>query len=113
MPEMIAYCGLDCTRCEAYIYTQSGNREGQLNLLERWRKDYKSPDMDLSSVTCDGCTSSGRTGGYCVQCPIRACSRERGLPHCGACPDYICAKLSDMFLMAPQMRENLDRLRTS
>jgi hypothetical protein len=112
MPEMIAYCGLDCSKCEAYQLTLSNDLEGQNSLLARWRMEYNAPSMDLASVTCDGCTSAGRLGGYCPQCPVRACNQGRGLPHCAACPDYICERLADLFLMAPQMRENLEKLRS-
>ncbi len=114
MEKMIAFCGLDCSGCEAYVATQANDQAAKEALLVKWRKEY-SPDMDISAVTCDGCmTLDGRIGGYCAECPVRACSMERGFPNCAHCGDYEgCETLAGFLAMAPQLKESLDAIRST
>ena len=45
---------------------------------------------------CPGCQSSqGHV--FWGECRIAACSIERGLVHCGLCPELPCAMLEDAF----------------
>ena len=110
MSNLIAFCGLDCAQCEAYQATQAGDSAWQERLLEKWRVDYAAPGMTLEAVTCDGCRGP-RTGGYCAECPVRACALERGLQTCADCPDYGCEKLEHFFQLAPQAKATLELLR--
>ena len=113
MNTLIAYCGLNCAECEAYKATQSNDTAWQERILAQWRVDFKSPDMPLAAVTCDGCrTPEGRAGGYCADCPVRACGKERGLETCAHCSDFeSCAQLAQLFVMAPQLKTNLEEIR--
>lgn len=65
------------------------------------------PDMDLTAVTCDGCTSQGRHGGYCDFCQVRTC----GVDNCARCPEYSCAKLDEFVGAIPQARATLEEIR--
>ena len=72
------------------------------------------PDNDGDDyVTCDGCTSTtGRLGGYCGLCPIRACSLERKVANCAYCAEYdACDKLAGFFKGAPAAQATLDEIR--
>ncbi len=113
MSTLIAFCGLNCAECDAYKATQANDVAFMQRLVEQWRVEYNSPNMDLSAVTCDGCTSTGRRGGYCSECPVRACAVEHGVVNCAACPDYGCEKLTSFHAMAPQAKQNLEALRGS
>lgn len=113
MTKMIAFCGLDCAGCDAYKATQANDREFMEKILAGWRVEYNSPDMTIDAVICDGCTSSGRHGGYCGECPVRACAAERGVENCAHCADYACDKLSGFFGMAPQAKTNLEAIRAA
>jgi hypothetical protein len=97
--------------CPAYTATQANDLDAKQRLLEQWRVEYNSPEMDLSAVTCDGCISKARLGGYCGACPVRACGVERGVLNCAYCPDYGCEKLEGFFTAAPQVRSQLEALR--
>jgi hypothetical protein len=109
---LIAPCGLDCAQCEAYIYTQANDLEKLEALVARWRVEYNAPDMTIASATCDGCLSaSGRHGGYCSACQVRACAVEKSLTTCAECDQYACEKLEGFFQMAPHAKENLELLR--
>jgi hypothetical protein len=113
MNQMIAFCGLDCAKCEAYIATQANDDAAKERVAAKWRREYNAPDITVASVTCDGCvTRAGRLGGYCSQCPIRACGVARGIANCAHCADYsACDKLADFFKTVPDARVTLDGIR--
>ena len=113
MEGMIAYCGLDCAVCPAYVATQAGDLDAQEELLAKWRVEFNSPEMDFSAVVCDGCASAGRHGGYCAFCELRACAIERGLANCAHCPDYDCAKMRTITGVSAQAAQALAAIRQS
>jgi hypothetical protein len=112
MNTLIAYCGLNCATCEAYLATQANDQAAQERLLVKWRQEFNAPNMTLADVICDGCVSlTGRLGGYCGQCPIRACGVERQVTNCADCADYACEKLAGFFAQAPAAKANLEEIR--
>jgi hypothetical protein len=111
MSAMIAFCGLDCSTCEAYIATQANDEPGKQKLLEKWRVEYNSPEMEISAVICDGCHATTRLGGYCSFCNVRKCALGKGLQTCADCPDFACEELQNFFVMVPQAKANLEALR--
>ncbi len=113
MTTLFAYCGLNCAECTAYIATQSNDLPAQEKLLGEWRVAYASPDMTMDAVTCDGCTSCLRLGGYCNACPVRACGEQRGVQTCAHCPDYGCDTLEAFLQAAPEVRIKLEAIRAT
>jgi hypothetical protein len=114
MDQTIAFCGLDCAGCDAYQATQADDESAKLKLLERWRVDYNSPEMTLASVTCDGCTTDGRAGGYCADCPVRACGKARGVANCAHCEDYAaCGTLQSFIAYIMEAKANLEAIRVA
>ena len=112
MDKIIAFCGLDCAACEAFQATQAGDEDAKLSLLEKWRVEYDSPEMTLASLTCDGCSTGGRTGGYCADCPVRACGIEHDVANCAYCEDYeTCSTLQDFIANIPAAKANLAAVR--
>ena len=112
MDKMIAYCGLVCTDCEAYIATQANDQAALEKMAARAREEYNMPDATVESAMCDGCLGSdGRKIGYCFQCEIRACGVARGVADCAHCPKYACEKLAEFFGMATNARAVLDQVR--
>lgn len=112
MEKMIAYCGIDCGACEAYLATQADDEAAKLTLLEKWRAEYDSPNMTLVDVTCDGCTSDGRLGGYCPECPVHACGRDKGVENCAYCAEYEgCQTLQAFIGGIPEALNNLEAIR--
>ncbi len=114
MNQLIAFCGLDCAKCDAYIATKANDAAAKQRVLEKWRAQF-SPDIPLAAVTCDGCTTfGGRLGGYCPQCPIRACGLLHKVANCAHCAEYAaCDKLADFFKSAPDARVRLDEIRAT
>ena len=112
MDKIIAYCGLICSDCEAYIATQSGDRAALEQIAARWREEFNAPEISVEGIMCDGClTDAGRKCGHCFDCEVRACAMERGLLNCAHCTDYACTKLEGFFGFAPTARATLDGIR--
>ena len=98
MDKIIAYCGLNCSECPAYIATQSGDPAALEKVAAQWREAFNMPDLTAESVICDGClqTNAGRLSGYCATCAIRACAVERGFLTCAECDIFPCFETTPM-----------------
>jgi hypothetical protein len=109
MDKMIAYCGLVCTDCEAYVATQANDLAMLEKLAQRAREEWGMADATVESTLCDGClANSDRMCSYCYDCAVRACGMERGMLNCAYCDDYGCDKLEAFWQMAPEARATLD-----
>ncbi len=113
MDKMIAYCGLVCTDCKAYIATQANDLDALEQMAARARKQFNMPDIAIEAIMCDGCLGEGRKGGYCFQCKVRACGVERGVVNCAHCADYGCEELTSFFTQAPHAQAMLEEIRAS
>jgi hypothetical protein len=112
MERIVAYCGLVCSECPAYIATQADDLAAKERVAAQWREQFNAPDIDVAAVTCDGCvTVGGRLGGYCPMCEIRACGVGRGVVNCAHCSDYGCAKLEGFLVNVPAARATLEEIR--
>lgn len=114
MEKMIAFCGLDCAGCEAFKATQANDDAAKLTLLKKWRVEFGAPDMPLAAVTCDGCTSTGRLGGYCAECPVRACASAKGVENCAHCESFeTCEALQGFIVNVSDAKNNLLAIRAA
>ncbi len=112
MEKMIAYCGLICTDCAAYIATQADDRAELERVAAQWREAYNAPNITVESVICDGCvTNGGRKCGHWYECEIRACAMTRGVVNCAHCTDYACPIIEGFFGFVPEARATLDGIR--
>lgn len=113
MSKIIAYCGLVCSGCPAYIATQADDMAALEAVAAKWREEYNAPDITIASVICDSCQSgeSVRHCGHWYECDIRICGMERGVANCGLCPDYPCEKIERFFGFVPDARAVLDGVR--
>jgi hypothetical protein len=107
----IAYCGLDCSRCPAFLATRSGDMEALALVAARWSSDT-GMEVKAESILCDGCRSgSGRINSFCAVCRIRECAVGRGLATCASCQEYPCGRLSSFPAFRGEGKANLDRIR--
>ena len=114
MDKIIAYCGLVCSDCSAYIATQADDQAALEQVAAQWREEYNVPDITVESVICDGClTDEGRKCSHCFDCKIRACGMERGVVNCAYCDDYACEEMEGFFGFVPDARATLDGIRQS
>ena len=111
MDKMIAFCGLTCTECPAFVATQKDDDEEREKVAEMWSKEYKS-EIKPEDINCDGCLAEGdRIFNYCKVCKIRKCGQEKGVKNCAYCDDYACEKLNGFFNMAPEAKTALEEIR--
>lgn len=111
MEKIIAYCGITCSECPAFIATKNNDDAKRKETAELWSKKYNH-DMKTEDINCDGClTETGRIIGYGAFCEIRKCGQERGVENCAYCGDYACEKLEKFFEMAPMFRDTLDEIK--
>lgn len=114
MDKIIAYCGLVCSDCPAYVATQANDLAALEKIAKQWREEYNASGITVESVTCDSCLESeGRHCSHCFECEIRACGMTRGVVNCAYCADYGCDKLEKFFGIAPPARATLDEVRRS
>ena len=115
MDTMIAFCGLDCGSCEAYLATQANDKTAMQAVLEKWQVEFDHPQMTIADVVCDGCHSStGRLVPYCHECAIRACAQEKGVATCAHCDVYeTCETLNGFLANVAVARENLEEIRAA
>lgn len=114
MDKIIAYCGLVCTDCPAYIATQADDREALERTAAQWREAFNSPEITADSIICDGCLATGaRLASYCSVCELRACAMGRGVVNCAHCSDYACEKLKGFHGPASEAWAVLDGIRQS
>ena len=111
MPEMIAFCGIDCSQCKGYIATKKADPKMKKAVAAEWSKQYGHP-FRPKDVNCLGCApGDGPHLAYCGMCEIRKCCTEKMLQDCAHCAGYSCAKLAKFQKKAPEARKNLEQIR--
>ncbi|MFW9767278.1 MAG: DUF3795 domain-containing protein [Candidatus Thorarchaeota archaeon] len=110
---MMAYCGLNCAECPAYLAWKTDDDK----LREKQVVEWSSPDYPLTvdDINCAGCKTDGEPKfKFCGTCTVRACAGERGVETCAHCRDYGCETLEAWFKMAgDEARQKLDNLRAA
>jgi len=111
MEKMIAYCGLTCTECPAFLATQQDDDSQRAQVAEMWSKEFGA-QYRPEDINCNGCLSEdGRHIGYWDTCEIRACAQGKGVETCAHCDDYACEKLDALFATGHEARATLDEIR--
>ena len=108
MEKMIAYCGLDCEQCDAYIATVNNDdalREKTAKLWSELNKTVILPEQ----INCMGCRADGVKTVFCQSlCPIRQCATKRKVKTCNQCSGMTkCEKIQAFLLNNPKAEENL------
>lgn len=108
---MIAYCGIDCSKCDSYLATQSGNEEQLAKVAKKLSKLYRT-DVKAEYVVCDGCRAGKRLSFYCRNsCKMRKCCIEKKYDSCIECVDFPCKELQFELDNSPEAKENLNKLK--
>lgn len=107
----IAYCGLNCTECPAYIATQKNDQTLREKVAAEWSREFNI-DISIDDINCDGCYSTeGVLFSHCLECPMRICALDRPLETCAECDEYPCKDLEEFFGLVPSAKSKLDSLR--
>lgn len=111
MEAMIAYCGLDCSQCPAFLATRNNDDAAREKVARDWSRLF-GMELKPEQINCDGCRSeSERKIGHCSDCKIRFCGAEKGVENCAFCDDGPCDALIAFLKYVPQARENLESVR--
>ena len=107
MEKMIAYCGIDCAACDAYMATLNNDQALREKIAAEWSKNFGfecTPEM----INCTSCRGNGVRIGHCSQCEVRKCASAKDLVNCGVCGEFkTCKTINDFLAKAPGLAENL------
>jgi hypothetical protein len=107
---MVAFCGLDCYECGAFLATKENDAQKRAEVAQEWSKLFKV-EIKPEEINCDGCLSEGqRLFNYCKVCEIRKCGKEKSLKNFGYCGEYPCHKLDFIFSNASDAYNQLDKI---
>lgn len=94
--KMIAYCGLDCSMCEAYLATINNDEALRQIVSEKWSK-LNNCLITKEMINCYGCKSDKPKTYFCeMMCEIRRCAINKNIEKCNKCSEKInCQKIID------------------
>ena len=110
MKNMIAYCGLDCEKCDAYLATIHNDYALREKTARLWAELNHAPILP-EHINCEGCRADGVKTVYCESyCSIRQCALKKGVATCGDCPELEnCQIVGAVISNNPEALENLKR----
>jgi len=90
----IAYCGLDCEKCEARIATINNDDELREVVAKKW-SEWNQCDIAPNMINCVGCKIEGQKTYFCDElCEIKKCVENNKYQTCGKCSGFeSCNKL--------------------
>ena len=85
MDKIIAYCGLDCSKCDAYIATKNNDEKLRIKTAELWSK-LNGITILPEHINCEGCRCDGKKTVFCDKlCKIKQCAEDKKYQTCGDC----------------------------
>ena len=108
MKEFIAYCGLDCEKCEARIATVNNDNELRKKVAAEWT-EMNHVEITPEMINCAGCRVDGVKTPFCDSlCQIRQCGLAKKIETCGSCGELmICGKVKMIIGNNKEALENL------
>lgn len=98
MRELVAYCGLDCEKCEAYIATQNDDDNMRRKVAKEW-SELNNVEITPEMINCEGCRVDGKKTPFCESmCPIKQCAEGRKMETCGSCAELMECKKAAMVI---------------
>lgn len=108
MNDLIAFCGLNCAKCDAFIATQNNDDALREKTAKLW-SDLNNVQILPEHINCDGCRVNGRKTVFCDKfCPIRQCAMQKGVDTCGDCSEMEhCLKIAMVHENNEEAKRNL------
>lgn len=108
MKEMIAYCGLDCEKCDAYLATLHDDQGLREKTAVAW-SELNHVEILPEHINCLGCRAGTVRTVFCESlCEIRQCALRKGVQTCGDCPDMeACRTVRTILDDYPEALRNL------
>lgn len=111
MDNIIAFCGINCSECPAFIATQKNDDNERKKVAELWNKEFKA-NLEPKDINCLGCLiDSEQVFNYCTVCEIRKCGKGKKVKNCAHCVDYPCELLNKFLANVPKAKVNLEEVR--
>ena len=103
----IAYCGMDCGKCDAYIATMRNDEALREKTAKLWSQ-MNGVEITGDMIHCAGCRADGVKTPYCESlCPVRPCAVSRHMETCGSCTEMEkCDLVGAMFKNNPEAHRN-------
>lgn len=110
MKDMIAYCGLNCEKCDAYLATIHDDQVLREKTAKLWAELNQAPILP-EHINCQGCRVEGVKTVFCDSlCEIRQCALKKGVAACGDCSELEnCQIVGAVISNNPEALENLKR----
>ena len=110
MKKMIAYCGLNCEKCDAYLATIHDDQALREKTAKLWAELNQAPILP-EHINCQGCRVEGVKTVFCDSlCEIRQCALKKGVVTCSDCPELEnCQIVGAVISNNPEALENLKR----
>ena len=108
MKKMIAYCGFNCEKCDAYLATINDDQKLREKTAKLWAQLNDVPILP-EHINCQGCRADGIKTVFCDNiCDIRQCALKKGVVTCGDCSDLErCSTAGKILENDPSALENL------
>ena len=85
MKKFIAYCGIDCEKCDARVATLNNDNALREKVAKLW-SEMNGAEITPEMINCDGCRVDGVKTPFCDSiCAIRQCALGKGCATCGDC----------------------------
>lgn len=112
MEDLIAYCGLNCKECEAYIATINDDNELRKKVSKLW-SELNGIEITPEMINCTGCRVDGVKTIFCDSiCQIRQCALAKNVETCADCEEMEeCEKLVIIFENNSDALKNLQNLK--
>ena len=92
MPDLIAFCGLDCSECPAFLATKNNDNTARKKVAGEWSSNEWQ--LKPEDINCDGCTKGKNLlMAFCNECTVRKCALEKQVENCAHCDSFPCEKL--------------------
>ena len=110
MNELVAYCGLDCEKCEARLATVNDDDALRAKVAKHW-SELNKVEITPEMINCVGCRADGVKTVFCDSlCPIRQCAAEKQIGSCGDCEAMkTCEKLAMITGTSEEARRRLEK----
>lgn len=107
--QLIAYCGLNCERCEARIATLNNDNQLRKEVSRKWCEMNQTDQITPETINCMGCRVDGVKFAYCgMMCEIRKCAMGKGYETCADCSQKAsCEKLAPISSTNTEAKNNL------
>lgn len=110
MDKMIAYCGLNCEKCDAFLATKNCDQALREKTAKKW-SELNSVTIPPEQINCEGCRQNGAKTVFCDSlCPIRQCALCKGMETCGDCIEISsCKKVAMVISNNAEAAKNLKK----